>query len=85
MLKSNVIGLIDTLAKGPGGVQINVVETGVTVSTRYHPLITCRGRTIWEAAIAVAIMLGKHPSCPKEIQWMVDEHEIYLRMLSGRP
>jgi len=74
--------LLDALAKGPGGVQINMTETGVTVSTRYHPSVTGRGRTVREAAIKVARVLSK--GCPI-LQRAVREHEEHMSLLIGKP
>lgn len=77
--------LLDALALGPGGVQINLTETGATVSTRYHPSVTGRGRTIEEAAIKVAKVLSlRRRPCPI-IQQAVREYEEHMTLPIGRP
>ena len=81
----NLQKLLDALAKGPGGVQINLTETSATVSTRYQPSVTGRGRTVREAAIKVAKVLSGGRSCPMVIQRAVLEHEDYMTQLAGRP
>ncbi len=82
----NVSKLLDALAKGPGGVQINMTEgCVVTVSTRYHPSVTGRGCTIEEAAIKVAKVLSlRRRPCPI-IQQAVREYEEHMTLLIGRP
>lgn len=76
--------LLNALAKGPGGVQINISETSVTVSTRYQPTVTRRGRTLEEATIAVALAISHRRSCP-DVKQAVREHEDYIAQVLGRP
>ena len=67
--------LIDALAIGPGGVQINVTEAGVTVSTRYRPTITARGNSIEEAVFAVAKKAYKYAYHPEVVQALEEYDE----------
>jgi len=60
--------LLDALAKGPGGVQVNVTETGCTVSTRYNPTVTRRGSNIQHAALLVAVELWRRKWCPHAVR-----------------
>lgn len=49
------IELLTALSKADGGVQVNISASGVRVSTRYTPLVSCKGKTIFEAARDAAI------------------------------
>jgi hypothetical protein len=49
------VELLNALSRGYGGVQVNITESQVTVSTRYRPRITRTGDTLLEVAIEVGI------------------------------
>jgi len=63
--------LLDALSLGPGGVQINVTETKVTVTTQYTPLVRGEGETIIKAtsdAAGKVIMYQKRwNNVPKKV------------------
>jgi len=64
----------DALGKGPGGIQINITDTGCTVSTRYRPFITKRAPTILEALQAV-VDAGYQRFRPTEVAIAIHELE----------
>ncbi len=43
--------LLDALALGMGGVQINITKGKVTIATRYHPFVRGKGTTLLEATL----------------------------------
>lgn len=59
--------LLDALAKGPGGVQVNISDKGCTVSTRYYPTVVHRGPDIMHAAILVAEHILRMRFTPKVV------------------
>lgn len=63
--------LLDALSLGPGGVQINITENKVTVTTQYTPLVRGEGETIIEAtsdAAGKVIMYQKRwDNVPKKV------------------
>jgi len=75
--------LLDALAKGPGGVQVNVTENGCTVSTRYNPTVTHRGPNIQNAAFKVAAELWRRRWCPHAVRvalQVYDENTAILQL-----
>jgi len=48
------IELLDALKQENGGVQVNLTRKGVTVSTRYTPLVKGQGDTLFKAAFECA-------------------------------
>lgn len=52
--------LLDALALGPSGVQINVTEKLISVTTRYTPLVRGNGTTLVEATTATVQKVVAH-------------------------
>jgi len=63
--------LLDALSLGPGGVQINVTETSVIVTTIYRPTVRGNGETLVEAtsdaAGKVVMYHKKWDNMPKQV------------------
>lgn len=52
--------LLDALALGPTGVQINATKKMISVSTRYTPLVRGNGTTLIEATMATVQKVVSH-------------------------
>lgn len=75
--------LLNALAQGPGGVQVNISDKGCTVSTRYNPSVAHRGTDIQHAALLVAEELLRRKWCPHAVRvalQVYDEHTTRLRV-----
>lgn len=70
--------LIAALAKGPGGLQINITNTKVTVSIMD---ITCKGLTIFDAAFQVAQRIIDR-DFPEEVVAALKEYDVHTEILS---
>ncbi|MHB8107896.1 MAG: hypothetical protein ACYDH4_10810 [Candidatus Cryosericum sp.] len=76
------------MAQARGGVQVNVTPSGVTVSTRYTPLVKGRGTTVFKAAFDCAqnlyAALERHPLqcklCPDVLK-ALNEYDIHTENL----
>ena len=60
--------LLKALATGHGGIQIDVSETIVTVSTRYFPRVTVQRTSFDEAIVATALAVVQQMFCPMVIR-----------------
>lgn len=70
--------LINALAKGPGGIQINITNTKVTINVMD---ITCEGLTIFDAAFQIAKQIIIDHDSPKEIVAALKEYDARTRIL----
>lgn len=70
--------LISALVKGSGGIQINITDTKVTVSTMN---ITGEGLTIFDAAFQVAQKVLQR-RYPKEVVAALKKYDAYTEILS---
>lgn len=75
--------LLNALAKGKGGVQVNMSKSGATVSTRYSPLVCARSETLFDATKDVARQIievcEKNPALKKRCRGVFDALEAYDR------
>ena len=73
--------LLNALAKGPGGIQINITDKGYTVSTRYQPTLTARSKkSIFNAAWCIAKKLWNR-GWPPEVKAALEEYEEHTGVL----
>jgi len=74
--------LADALARGPGGIQINITRKGCTVSTYYQPSISKKGPKMMDALLAVSREIWQKGSPKAVIKALedYDEHTAALRI-----
>jgi hypothetical protein len=73
--------LLDALAKGSGGVQVNITAKGYTVSTRYQPTRVARSKkSIHAAAWNIAQRLW-NSWCPPEVRKALEEYDQHTEAL----
>jgi hypothetical protein len=63
------IELLNALKQADGGVQVNLTRKGVTVSTRYTPLVKGKGDTLFDAAL----------ECARKVAKAVEEHPLWRK------